>query len=271
MFLRKQKGFTLIELLMVIAIIGILSGIVLVSLNKARDRAYVARGLSFSSSLKGALGDAIVSWWSFDDGTGSPTARDTWGRNDGTLVNMDPATAWVDGIIRGALDFDGVDDRVDGTCSGGIPSSALTTESWVYMRYSNVTWQHPFGLGGGHEWTLYNRQGEDLITIKVQGILEKVIDYPGLNKWFHVAVTFNGTTYCAYLNGVQKWCQNANLPTFTNNSFTIGNSGNRIPGNAFNGLIDEVIIYSRALPLAEIQKHYVKGLEKHKNLASREP
>jgi hypothetical protein len=73
-----------------------------------------------------------------------------------------------------------------------------------------------------------------------------------LNTWSHVAVTYDGSNMLLYVNGalVATKAQTGTIAT-GNQALRIGNSNASI-SEGFNGLIDEIRIYNRALSAAEI-------------------
>jgi len=96
--MRKSKGFTLIELLVVIAIIGILSTIVLVSLNSARQKARDTRRLGDIRQV------ALALEMYYDDNTSYPIVVGCTAANwTGTL-----ATAITGGGYMAAIPIDPV-------------------------------------------------------------------------------------------------------------------------------------------------------------------
>ncbi len=87
---KQQKGFTLIELLVVIAIIGILSTIVMVSLNTARGKARDARRVTDVRQLQLALQMYYDAVGSYPSGTGA-TALDLLKPTYISAVPKDPS------------------------------------------------------------------------------------------------------------------------------------------------------------------------------------
>ena len=74
---------------------------------------------------------------------------------------------------------------------------------------------------------------------------------PALNTWTHLAFTYDGATEKLYVNGVLVTSRaQTGAISAANGVLHIG--GDSVWGEHFQGLIDEVRVYNRALTAAEI-------------------
>ena len=262
-----EKAFTLIELLIVIAIIGILAGMVVVNMSGATESARIAKMKVFSDSVRSSLLADRVSEWKFDE-TGGATATDTVGTNNGILTNGPARISGSDCVSGGCLSFDGNNDYVD---YGNDPSfdiaNAITIEGWV--KWSNEDVKEIFvkmnnantGVGSYE----FFQSGSSVIFRTLKGGSARNLSSSSAispNTWAHIIATWDGTTKKIFINGVQDASTQAEAAPIdlTTGKFVVGAYAN---GNyPFNGSIDEVRLYSAALPSSAIRERYLAGLDK---------
>ena len=78
-----------------------------------------------------------------------------------------------------------------------------------------------------------------------------------INSWTHLAVTFDGTNFLFYINGVQSGSGTGSLGAPNGLPVTIRTVSTTCP--PFAGLLDEVSFYNRALTAAEVLGVYNAG------------
>src|SRR3990167_8461825 len=212
----------------------------------------------------------LVGYWNFNSGKGTDIAWDLSGNgNNGKLTSMDPATDWVVGKsgLGTALDFDGSNDYVD---MGDTvePTTAATFSAWFRLSSFGVE-----DLAIISKFISADRQYRLTIVNSTKILKVEVTNTAGssdanrssssavsIGVWYHVVVVFNGTagTLNLYLDGVlNNGALGGTVPSqIRNGANTLKVGANANVNTFFNGLIDEVRIYNRALLATEIKRLY---------------
>lgn len=192
------------------------------------------------------------------DGVSGTTATDASGNGlDGTLQN---GPAWSGGQVGNSLSFDGNDDLVqipDPTNVISFPTNSFTLAAWINIdNYPSVAGgiitrgitDMPVALhlrpNGGLR-LIINEFASGGVTRQIYNVNSYLI--PG--SWYHIAVTYDGTTLRFYVDGIliSTSTQSYVLQT-TTEPLCIGVYNNR----NFDGRIDEVNIYDRSLDATEV-------------------
>jgi hypothetical protein len=173
--------------------------------------------------------------------------------NHGTLKNFafSGTSDWTTGKYGQALSFDGVDDYVEVSANVSLNyGSSFTIEVW--FKTSLVAWRWLVTKLGG-SWFGINNNGY-LDWTKQAGIDYTSSKYVADGAWHHGVVTFNNGNLKLYADGVNVGNWSGVTLTVTSGKTYIGQRGDNV--EFFNGLIDEVRIYNRALSEEEIKAHF---------------
>ncbi|HVI45154.1 MAG TPA: LamG-like jellyroll fold domain-containing protein [Chitinophaga sp.] len=172
-----------------------------------------------------------------------------------------------DSICKQAAIFNGTSSRIQLPATT-TPTSEITFAAWINFSEFNSGFISPLIANGNainagkSGWVIGDSFGSlQIVFWTTNGRVnfrERVIQE--LNRWYHIAFTYDGSSYKVFINGVQVVSRT--------------HTGNIVNGNAsdyylgyyeevaahrrgwFKGKMDEVYIYHRALSPAEIQQLY---------------
>ena len=215
----------------------------------------------------------LVGWWRFDEEDGTLAEDSSGYGNDGTVYGA----TLVDGKYGKALSFDGTDDYVEMPRGNIDGFNKLTLELWIKRDIYSAQGGLLGDNGGGWASRCFTlaEHGSESDTIVAHfasgdsGEVHRLVTISN-DVWTHIAVTFKANNRVnVYKNGLKVYDEPTYLGTLNDvtNILYIG----RYIGYYFQGTIDEVRIYNRALSAAEIETLSQKGPDFSSRLLAKVP
>lgn len=228
-------------------------------------------------TLYNAFSGDIQAHYTLDEESGA-IANDISGNGNHGAVNG--GATWTTGQSGGGLEFDGLDDYVT---IPRINNDEVSVCTWFYKNANDTTRNDAIFSGFRNNSNVQLREGFELrfpsgnpntiqfVLVTQDGGGAKIMRTARLNLgnsvggWYHVVGTYNKTTgeQRLYVNGASVDTQthsagNTVAPLTAYLDMRIGYS--RVNAGYFNGILDDVRLYKRALTEQEVQDIYNNGL-----------
>jgi hypothetical protein len=209
---------------------------------------------------------SLLAYWRLGETSGS-TAADTTGANNGTYINK--PTLGSPGAIANdpnpSVTFNGSTQRVN---LPTLPTATnFTIEGWTFLTNSAVNNNTLYG--SGTTVRLLARPGTGTyrgaayagVTLNgTEYVLQPNSPASNINTWVYFVLTRQGGTMTLYRNGVQI-AQRTDLPATATANLN-GYIADQPNGNYYlTGRVDDVAIYTSALPASTISSHYQAALQ----------
>jgi hypothetical protein len=221
------------------------------------------------SAMKGyavEVDKTLVMYLPFDEGQGQ-VAQDK--SNTGLQARLD-GPKWVAGKFGKALEFDGINDIV--TVDDAAPLRLLnggTLMAWIFIKgeTGHASWPRIViksetngGTGTGYDFLLDRAQGYSL-RFCTGGACNTLVNPLSLLTWHYIAVTFDGKNIRAYVDGKEIGAVNQPGPTTDSAGQKAGIGNSPVESRPYQGILDEIRLWSRALTGDEIRGQMNKGAQ----------
>jgi methionine-rich copper-binding protein CopC len=213
-------------------------------------------GVTVNVSYQPTNTTGLVAAYSFDEGSGTTVADASGHGNTGTISNA----TWTTGLFGDALSFNGTNSwvTVNGSSSLNL-TTGMTLEAWVKPTATSTNWTAVMlkERTNGLDYALYATDGANQPPGGYVDTANTDYDAKGLsvlpvNGWSFLTATYDGSNLDLYVNGNLVTTETVSGPiTTSTGALRIG--GDSIWGEYFQGLIDNIRVYSRPLNVGEIR------------------
>jgi hypothetical protein len=201
-------------------------------------------------------------WYKFDESSGT-TAHDFAGFTRDGVIKGEARWAPTSGQFGGAVDLGWQMTASDGAIefpTTAMSAAAGTISVWAKVQGDQTGTRYIFGhtslrTGGfADRIQIYMDNSDYQLDVGLGGNHTAATNVATLapDTWYHLVLTWGGGSYTMYVNGSPLrtgiYSSLANLAMVAH----IGNSGREVQNEGFQGLIDNVHIYTRALTAPEV-------------------